>query len=164
MHNTISSFVSSLISKHPYPYFNLNTITSAADILSVDSYMSIYAWSGSGRIRTYSAETLDLQSSPPLQLRRWPILIMSNNFVTLEGLEPSTPALRTCDRTQTCDPCWFISKPAHSINWTTQANAIFRDNRELKSAVLYLLSYKVNISAEGERLELSRRFSVDLPR
>ena len=55
MHNTISSFVSSLISKHPYPYFNLNTITSAADILSVDSYMSIYACSGSGRIRTYSA-------------------------------------------------------------------------------------------------------------
>lgn len=44
VHNTISSFVSSLISKHPYPYFNLNTITSAADILSVDSYMSIYAW------------------------------------------------------------------------------------------------------------------------
>ena len=55
VHNTISSFVSSLISKHPYPYFNLNTITSAADILSVDSYMSIYAWSGSSRIRTYSA-------------------------------------------------------------------------------------------------------------
>ena len=44
MHNAISSFVPSLISKHPYPYFNLNTITSAADILSVDSYMSIYAW------------------------------------------------------------------------------------------------------------------------
>jgi hypothetical protein len=44
VHNTISSFVSSLISKHPYPYFNLNTITSAADILSLDSYMSIYAW------------------------------------------------------------------------------------------------------------------------
>ena len=52
VHNTISSFVSSLISKHPYPYFNLNTITSAADILSVDSYMSIYAWSGYERIRT----------------------------------------------------------------------------------------------------------------
>ena len=52
VHNTISSFVSSLISKHPYPYFNLNTITSAADILSVDSYMSIYAWSDPGGIRT----------------------------------------------------------------------------------------------------------------
>ena len=78
---------------------------------------------------------------------------MSNNFVTLEGLEPSTPALRTCDRTQTCDPCWFISKTAHSINWTTQVNAIFRDNRELKSAVLYLLSYKVNISAESIGIE-----------
>ena len=52
VHNTISSFVSFLISKHPYPYFNLNTITSAADILSVDSYMSIYAWRGYERIRT----------------------------------------------------------------------------------------------------------------
>ncbi len=27
---------------------------------------------GGGRIRTYSAETMDLQSIPPLQLRRTP--------------------------------------------------------------------------------------------
>ena len=53
VHNTISSFVPSLISKHPYPYFSLNTITSAADILSVDSYMSIYAWSGYYGNRTH---------------------------------------------------------------------------------------------------------------
>ena len=75
VHNTISSIVPSLISKHPYPYFSLNTITSAADILSVDSYMSIYAWSGYERIRTSTPSfmTYPFTSTDYTDLSTYPI-------------------------------------------------------------------------------------------
>ena len=102
MHNTISSFVSSLISKHPYPYFNLNTITSAADILSVDSYMSIYAWSGYERIRTPTPSFRTVQPNFRLVLgipfyKYWlyQFVYISKNYKSLSPLISTTTSDNT---------------------------------------------------------------------
>ena len=102
MHNTISSFVPSLISKHPYPYFNLNTITSAADILSVDSYMSIYAWSGYERIRTPTPSFRTVQPNFRLVLgipfyKYWlyQFVYISKNYKSLSPLISTTTSDNT---------------------------------------------------------------------
>ena len=50
---------------------------------------SIKQSSGGGRIRTYSAEALDLQSSPPLQLWRTPSFLAKESLWTDSNRRPA---------------------------------------------------------------------------
>ena len=66
----------------PIPCDHDGARTHDLEIKSFELYQLSYVInpSGSGRIRTYSAEASDLQSLPPLQLRRRPIMLWSTTM------------------------------------------------------------------------------------